>query len=263
MNCTKTPGTVHIQSMYGSSTVQVQFIYSSCTIHVQYKYCVCTDQFVCCVLGAERPVLDWVAYCGMPPAGQLVWEERGNNLNKAMLFLTYLKNGNAKNDLNLAYSQGNIVAYPFTIKLMARYLSTQYSNKNSANQRNVKRWDKSGKEENTSKSQDKDSTTAGTAGEHVDNTTPAEEFSAPSGGASIGAHLLEANEMSSRPSGTVEEILGVHLIGDDDFWGWNNPSDVSVNTANSTEIMAGSHITEQCTLKYQEFSQPELLNMTS
>ena len=37
-------------------------------------------------LKAERPALDWVSYCVVPPADQLVWEERGNNLNKAMLF---------------------------------------------------------------------------------------------------------------------------------------------------------------------------------
>ena len=38
MNCTKTSGTVHVQSMYGSTTV-----------HVQFKLSVGTVQFVCCV----------------------------------------------------------------------------------------------------------------------------------------------------------------------------------------------------------------------
>ena len=42
------------------------------------------------LLGAKRPALDWVAYCVIPPADQLVWEVRGNDLNKARLFLINL-----------------------------------------------------------------------------------------------------------------------------------------------------------------------------
>ena len=49
------------------------------------------------------------------------------------------KNDNAKKDLRLAYSQGNKTAYPLTIKAMARYMSTQYPNKNSAHQREGKK----------------------------------------------------------------------------------------------------------------------------
>ena len=60
----------------------------------------------------------------MPPMDQLVWEERGNELNKAMLYLMNLKNLIAKKDLRMAYSQGNMTANPPTIKGMARYLST-------------------------------------------------------------------------------------------------------------------------------------------
>ena len=40
-----------------------------------------------------------------------------------------------------------------------------------------------------------------------------------------------------------------------------NPSDVSIDTANSIEIMAGSHITEQHTLEFWESLKLELLNM--
>ena len=46
-----------------------------------------------------------------------------------------------------------------------------------------------------------------------------------SGGASIGARLLEDNVQSSHPTCSVEEILGAHLMGDDNFWGGTNPSD--------------------------------------
>ena len=51
-------------------------------------------------------------------------------------------------------------------------------------------------------------------------------------------------------------------MGDDDFWVGTNPSEVPIDIANINEIMTGSHITEQHTLKYQEPVLPELLNMT-
>ena len=46
------------------------------------------------------------------------------------------------------------------------------------------------------------------------------------------------------------------------FWGWTNPGDVSIDTANSKKIMVDSHITEQYTYKYQEPVPPEYLNVT-
>ena len=66
-----------------------------------------------------------------------------------------------------------------------------------------------------------DSNTAGTAGVHVGNITTSEEYTALSGGASIGAHVSEATGQSSCPTHSVEEILGVHLIGDN-LWGGIN-----------------------------------------
>ena len=45
------------------------------------------------------------------------------------------KNETAKKDLWLAYSQGNHTAYPPNIELAARYLTTQYPNIKSGNQR--------------------------------------------------------------------------------------------------------------------------------
>ena len=55
----------------------------------------------------------------------------------------------------------------------------------------------------------------------------------PSGGASIGADVLETNVKSSRPSCTREEILGAHPMSDDVFWGGTSPGDVSIDIANS------------------------------
>ena len=47
------------------------------------------------------------------------------------------------------------------------------------------------------------------------------------------------------------------------FGGRAIPSDVSIDTENSKEIMAGSHITEKHTHKYQTPVPPELLNVAS
>ena len=51
-------------------------------------------------------------------------------------------------------------------------------------------------------------------------------------------------------------------MGDDDFGSRTNPTDVSIDTTNSKDIMAGSHITEHHTVEFQGSVQPELLNMT-
>ena len=83
-----------------------------------------------------------------------------------------------------------------------------------------------------------------------------------SSGCSIGAHVLGATKQPSRPTLSVENLLGAHSI-DDSIWGDSNPCDVSVDTANSKEVMAGSHITKQRTFKFPGFFQRELLNVTS
>ena len=114
---------------------------------------------------------------------------------------------------------------------MARYLSTQYSNNNPAHQRRGKKGDK--RKGDNLKSEGKDSNTGSTASAHVEDTTTTEESTTPSGGASIGAHVLETNQKSSRPSRTVDEILGAHPMDGDEFWGNNNLGDVSIDTANS------------------------------
>ena len=125
---------------------------------------------------------------------------------------------------------------------MARYLSIQYPNNKPANQRGGKKWDK--KKGDESKFEDKDRITGNTAGAHNEDTTTTEESTLPNRTPSIGAHVLETNVQSSNSSRTVEEILGAHPIDDDDFWGNTNPTDVSIDTANSEEMMAGSHITK-------------------
>ena len=118
-------------------------------------------------LRAVVPPIDRAGYCQLTPVEQLVWEERGNNLTKSIIFLMNSKNDNIKKDLRLAYSQGNITAYPPTIEAMARYLSTQYPNKNSVHQRKGKEGVRNGKKEDDPKSEDKDSNTAGPSGAHV------------------------------------------------------------------------------------------------
>ena len=111
-----------------------------------------------------------------------------------------------KKDLRLAHSQGNITTYPPTIKGIAKYLSTQYPNNKSIHQRDGKKGDK--QKGDDSKSEDKNSIMGATAGTHVGDTTPPEESTAPSNGASIDAHVLKTNEQLSRPSRTIEAILG-------------------------------------------------------
>ena len=68
-----------------------------------------------------------------------MWDQRADELNQSMLFLMNSKNEIAKKDLRLAYSQGTNTVCPSNIEEMARYLSTQYPNKNSAHQWDGKR----------------------------------------------------------------------------------------------------------------------------
>ena len=53
---------------------------------------------------AKTIPLDWVAYCALTPNKQLAWEERGDELNKAMLYLMNSKKKEAKKNLCLDYS---------------------------------------------------------------------------------------------------------------------------------------------------------------
>ena len=84
----------------------------------------------------------------------------------------------------------------------------------------------------------------GTAVAHNEDTPTTEESTVPNGAPNIGAHVSETNVQSSNSPRTVEEILGAHLMDDHDFWGNINPVDMSIDTTNSEEMMAGSHIIE-------------------
>ena len=139
------------------------------------------------------------------------------------------KNENAKKDLRLAYSQGDYTAYPLDIE---EYLSTQYPNNKPANQCGSNKENKRNGDD--PKSQDKENITGGTAEAHVEDTTINGDTTAPSRGASLGAHVSKTSQATSCPSRIVEEILGAHPM-DDNFWDHTNPADVSVDTVNSEE----------------------------
>ena len=174
-----------------------------------------------------------------------------------MLYLMNSKNENAKKDLCLAYSQGNTTAYPTDIKSMARYLSTQYPNNKPANQCEGNKGNKW--KGNDPKSEGKDSITGGTAGARIEDTTRNEDTNAPIGGASLGAHVSETNQALSCPSRTIDKIVGAHLVNDD-FWDNTNPTDVSIDTVNSEEKMAGNHITKFHTHKDKQLVVTDLLS---
>ena len=48
------------------------------------------------LLQAETLALDWDHYCGLGAPAQLVWEEKADALNKAMLLLLNSKDNNTK-----------------------------------------------------------------------------------------------------------------------------------------------------------------------
>ena len=73
---------------------------------------------------------------------------------------------------------------------------------------------------------------------------------------------MEIAEKPSRPTRSVEDLLGAYSI-DDTIWGGTDPCDVSIDTANSAKVMAGSHITEEHTFTFPRFYQRELLNVAA
>ena len=157
---------------------------------------------------AER-ALDWDDYCALPIAGKLEWKTRADALNQAMIYIMDSKNEITKKDLRLVYSQGNYATYPANIEAAARYLSTQYPNNKTSNQQKNKQ-----RKGDDPKSENKDNTTGGSVGVHVENNTTNKDTTAPSGGASLGAHVSETSQATSHPLRTVEEILGAHPIDD-------------------------------------------------
>ena len=79
------------------------------------------------------------------------------------------KNVAAKKDLRLAYTQSNHLAYPSNMERIARFLSSQYTNKNINPNNNPgdKIGDKNGKKGDEAKSKHSDSNNIGTTGAHV------------------------------------------------------------------------------------------------
>ena len=212
-------------------------------------------------LKAEVPVLDWAAYCAMDVADQGTWEERGDAFTKVMLLLRNSKNDNAKKDLHLSYSQGNKSAFQISTEAMVIYLSTQYNNKIPNNPHN-KRGDRNSKKGDDSKSEDKDSTTTGTAGVHLGEVTTSQDSTIPSEGSSIGTYISEIAEPAFHPAQSAEELLAAHPV-DDAIWSHTNPSDVSIDTTNSAEIIVGIHSTEVSTYIFHRSDLYGLLKATS
>ena len=112
------------------------------------------------------------------------------------------------------------------------------------------------------KSEDKDNVTSCTAGAHVEDSTPNEDTTAPSGEANLGAHVSEISQATSPPPCTIEDILGAHPMNDT-FWENTNPTDVSIDTVNNEEQMAGSHITKLHTPEDKEIVPKDLLSQVN
>ena len=165
----------------------------------------------------------------LPAEGQLVWELRADALNQSIIYLMNSKNEIAKKDLQLTFHKGTT---PHIQQIQKRQLITcQHNITTTSLVINAKTNKEKG---NDPKSEDKDNTTSDTAGTHVEDTEKNEDITAPSGGASLGAHVSETSQATSRPLRTVEGILGAHPI-DGTFWDNINPADMSVDTVTSEE----------------------------
>ena len=143
---------------------------------------------------------------------------------------------------------------------MARYLLLQYNIKNVNNP-----WDKKGdknrRKGNKSKSEDEDNNNTGTAGAHVGEITTPQDSSTPSNGSSIGAHVSDVVKPDIRLAQSVQKILATHVINDP-IWDRTDACEVSIDTVNSVEALACSHVVEQL-LEYilRRSNQMELLTL--
>ena len=91
------------------------------------------------------------------------------------------------------------------------------------------------------KSEDKYNSNTGTTGAHVGETTTLQDSSTPSSGLSIGAHVCDVTKPDVWPVQYVQDILAAHPIGDP-IWSHTNACDISIDTVNSAEALAGNHI---------------------
>ena len=197
------------------------------------------------LLKEDTPSKTWDNYCAMISAERLTWEEKADDLGKAMILLMNSKNEAAKKDLRLAYAQGNHSEYPSTMEKMARFILSQYKNKNinPNNNPREKKWDKNRKKGDEAKSEDKDYNNTGTAGTHVEETSADQDAGATSDGSSIGAHVSDVTKTNVPSTQNVQELLAAHPV-DDPIWDHTDSCDILVDTVNSAEAMAGSHIVE-------------------
>ena len=120
----------------------------------------------------------------------------------------------------------------------------------SANNPHNKKGEKNRKKGDEPKYEDKDNNIIGTAGAHVGETTMPEDSNAPSNGSSIGAHVSEVDKPDTWPKQSVQEILATHAI-DGPIWDHTDACDVSFDTKNSAEALAGSHNTGGSTYTFR------------
>ena len=59
---------------------------------IVWKFPIGTAALMGLLSKAQPTALDWVAYCALPAEEQLVWEQKANELNQAILFLMDSKN---------------------------------------------------------------------------------------------------------------------------------------------------------------------------
>ena len=87
------------------------------------------------LLSNAVPALDWNGYCTVLAETRILWETRADALTQGTIYIMNSKNEIAKKDLRLAYSQGNHTSYPTNIETTTWYITTQYPNIKSYNQR--------------------------------------------------------------------------------------------------------------------------------
>ena len=104
--------------------------------------------------------------------------------------------------------------------------------------------DKNGKKGDEPKPEDKDNNIIGTAGAHIGVTITHQDSNVPGDGSSIGAHVSEVDKPNTRPTRSVQEILATHDINDP-IWDHTDACNESIDTVNSADALADSHITER------------------
>ena len=95
--------------------------------------------------------------------------------------------------------------------------------------------------------EDKGNNNTGTAGAHVREIVAAQDNTgagATSYGSIIGAQVFNVTKNNVPSTQSVHELLVAHPV-DDPIWDHTDSCDISIDTVNSAEAMAGSHIAGQ------------------